>query len=115
MDDMLGYGFFRVLTELEEPPLDAELPPCCDESPRLEIRYLIVVQGARMTSSWSRPNMFAPFRDSTPTTRMLTDPRRISLPIASSSPNSSRFTICPMTQTRFALRTSDSVNTSPSD
>ncbi len=77
-------------------------------------RNLIVVQGARMMSSWSMPIMFEPFGESTPITRRETFWMRSSLPTGDSSWNSSRLIVAPMTQTLLPLSTSRSVNMPPS-
>ncbi len=47
-------------------------------------RYLIVVQGASMMSSWSIPIMFEPLRPSTPRTLKETLLTRISFPTGDS-------------------------------
>ena len=77
-------------------------------------RYLMVVQGASTTSSWSMPIMLAPFLLNTPTTRKETFLMRSSLPMGDSPWNSSRLMVVPTTHTLLALRTSASVNISPS-
>jgi len=107
----------RELTAVLTPPEDPPDPPAPAELEAWfwpEMRYLIVVQGAMTTSSWSPPNMFAPLRDRTPTTRSATFFRRTSLPIGSSSPKSWFLMVCPMMQTLLPLRTSWSVNAAPS-
>ena len=79
-----------------------------------DTRYLIVVQGASSVSSWSIPQVLAPFLLSTPTTLNDTFCTRISLPTGDTPPNSSLTTVWPRRQTRLALRTSRSVKDSPS-
>ena len=76
-------------------------------------RYLIVVHGARMISSWSDPIILAPLALSTPTTLKLTFMRRISLPMGDSSMKSILTIVLPITQTLLQLRTSRSVKALP--
>src|SRR5262249_59567376 len=95
--------------------LTAALPP--DEAPppvERDTLDLIVVQGARMMSSWSMPNALAPFGASTPTTLNPTLWIRSSCPTGERFWNSSRTIVWPTRHTRAALRTSESPNVSPS-
>ncbi|MGA2258564.1 MAG: hypothetical protein ABSG53_28195 [Thermoguttaceae bacterium] len=85
-----------------------------DPAPTLFTRNLIVVQGAKMQSSWSWSIMFAPRRLKSPMTRNGTLRMRIVLPMGDSSSNNSRFTVAPITQTRLLERTSSSVKKLPS-
>src|SRR5262249_43977808 len=60
---------------------------------------LIVRPGARTMSSWSAPNVLAPFFASTPITRIGVVFTRIDCPTGESSPNSSRATVAPIRHT----------------
>src|SRR5215210_2147823 len=76
--------------EADDPP--APVPPTT--------LYLMVVHGARMMSSWSMPNVFAPFGVSTPTTRKPTFWIRSSRPTGEAPWNNSRTIVRPTMQTR---------------
>ena len=75
---------------------------------------LIVRHGASTMSSWSAPNVFAPFAASTPTTCMGVLFTRSVCPTGSAVPNSSRATVDPIRHTPDAPATSDGVNARPS-
>ena len=70
-----------MVVELEE---DAEEAVLVLVEPLPVTRYLIVVQGARMMSSWSMPTMLEPLGESTPITRRETFWMRSSLPTGDS-------------------------------
>ncbi len=74
-----------------------------------------VVYGAITVSSWSCPQLFAPFAASTPITLNGIAPMRMVAPTAS-SPSSKRLalTVVPITQTRAQARCSDSSKNLPS-
>src|SRR5262245_58806652 len=91
----------------------AVVPPLAPPELLPHTRNLIVVQGAKTTSSWSIPIMFEPLGLKTPTTRKDTFETRISLPIGDSSGNNSRTIVVPMTHDLMLPRTSRSVNMSP--
>ena len=73
------------------------------------------VYGAIMTSSWSWPQLFAPFEPRTPITLNVMFFRRITFPTgSSSSPKRLDLTVVPMQHTRAASRVSSSVKKRPS-
>src|SRR5207248_6900211 len=75
---------------------------------------LIVRQGASRMSSWSAPNVFAPFRASTPTTWRGTAFTRTVWPTGDWVPNSSRAMVVPIRHTPADPATSWEVNARPS-
>ena len=78
-------------------------------------RNLMVVQGASTMSSWSMPIMLAPLRLSTPRTRKETLLMRISLPMGDSPLEQLALQGLADHAHLVQLRTSRSVNISPSD
>src|SRR5687768_7802706 len=112
---LLGYRLLSVLTLPLVPP-DAGAAALALLRLRLEreTRYLMLVHGARMMSSWSEPIMFAPLAARVPVTLNDTLLIRISLPSGDSAPNISRTIVWPIRQTLLVLRTSRSENISPS-
>src|SRR3954449_7373304 len=94
-----GYSSLSEFTWFELPDEEDAVPALADAWPELDRRYLIVVHGAMMVSSWSCPTMFAPLRRNTPTTLNETFLIRSSFPMGDSVPNSSRLIVSPITQT----------------